>query len=393
MDLSLLPYEILAKILRILTVQRRAAVFSLCRRLYNSESLKAEYIYRERPLRFEFIAALGKSAQLESHVRQTVDRIECCECANTCNRLSNLTNYLRPSLYAVAAQYGNLDFMFCLRSTLPKLSLSPTTMDLAAQGGHLHILQSIVRRDPKLNLQHDQTWRSFTNGSALCNAAESGHLHVVEWILENNLVVAAESLKTVIRRSIDAASVSGNLDVVEYLVSIWKQRKLWENDNEESTNDKENSRMPCTIKALNLASKHGHLPVVQYLHKTLNAPATKDAMDHAAGHGHLEIVQFLHKHRFEGCTAKAMDFACLRNHLAVVKWLHENRKEGCTAEALNYAASRGNVKVCQFLIKCRREGRVSDAIRLAKKAGHMGLVGFLSDSEKRRDTQSGKGRR
>lgn len=50
-------------------------------------------------------------------------------------------------------------------------------------------------------------------------------------------------------------------------------------------------------------------------------------MDNAASGGHLELLKFLCLSRAEGGTAYAMILASWHGHLEVVKWLHENRDE------------------------------------------------------------------
>ena len=75
------------------------------------------------------------------------------------------------------------------------------------------------------------------------------------------------------------------------------------------------------------------------------------AMDEAARHGHLPMLQWLHQNRKEGCTTYAMDWAALNGHLPVVQWLHHNRKEGCTKTAMNWAAEKGHLPVVEWLKK------------------------------------------
>lgn len=70
--------------------------------------------------------------------------------------------------------------------------------------------------------------------------------------------------------------------------------------------------------AIDSAAAHGHLNVVQWL--TANVPglaSTTSAMDGAACAGHLNVVEFLHEARGEGCTVEAMDLASKRGHLEV----------------------------------------------------------------------------
>ena len=83
------------------------------------------------------------------------------------------------------------------------------------------------------------------------------------------------------------------------------------------------------------------LSLIKWLHK-YNVKCTTKAMDYASRFGHLEIVKFLHENRQEGYTENAMDFASENGHLEIVKFLHENRQEGCTKNAINYASVNGH---------------------------------------------------
>ncbi|ORY44754.1 hypothetical protein BCR33DRAFT_208452 [Rhizoclosmatium globosum] len=419
--LTTLPYEILAMILRKLTIQRRVSVLSSNKYLYTSQSLHSELIFRERPFRFEYLAASGNTAHLLLHHGQVVTRLnECTECSR--DTLA-LLPYLNSKLYSIAARNGMLEFMVLLRKLHPGVALSRGMIDDAAEGGHLEVIQALVGGDSRLCVdslvggggggqERILDWRGFTKGNALSRAAAEGHLETVQWVLEHSVGLVSvdedrERRKVVLREAVDLAAGNGHLEVVEWVVGVWVRdmgdvvvgstgigvQEGKKKPTAVPVVPYEERNLPCTSKALDMAAKNGHFPVVQYLHKVLQAPCTKAAMDQAAGHGHLEIVQFLHRYRNEGGTAKGMDFACLRNHLSVVKWLHENRKEGCTIDALNYAASRGNLKIVQFLVKCRREGKVSDAIKFSQKGGHSAVTGFLLDCEKRGSSANGKGRR
>ncbi|OQS06488.1 hypothetical protein THRCLA_01482 [Thraustotheca clavata] len=65
----------------------------------------------------------------------------------------------------------------------------------------------------------------------------------------------------------------------------------------------------CTVGAMDLASRSGHLSIVKIVHSYRTEGCTTDAMDDAAGYGYLEVVKFLSQNRTEGCTKQAMDEA------------------------------------------------------------------------------------
>ncbi|EGZ19130.1 hypothetical protein PHYSODRAFT_354169 [Phytophthora sojae] len=100
---------------------------------------------------------------------------------------------------------------------------------------------------------------------------------------------------------------------------------------------------------MDLASRNGHLEVVQWLHHNRLEGCTTEAMDGAASGGHLDIVKWLHDHTSAGCTTNAMDGAASSGHLDVVRWLHEHRSEGCTTRAMDGAAACGALDVVKWL--------------------------------------------
>lgn len=106
--------------------------------------------------------------------------------------------------------------------------------------------------------------------------------------------------------AIDLASRRGHLNVVEYLHNIG---------------------MSCTINAMNWASENGHFVIVQYLHN-IGKDCTENAMNNASRNGHLDVVKYLHGVG-KNCTEEAMIFATQNGHLDIIKHLH-SIGEKCT---------------------------------------------------------------
>ncbi|KAJ3236362.1 hypothetical protein HDU81_010854 [Chytriomyces hyalinus] len=411
-----LPYEVLAAIVGKLTATRRVALLNSCRSLRASMPMRSDVLFRDSPRRFSFLCSVGDVAAITEHHNHVVLGPTIAP---------PLAVYMNPELYAIAANCGHIAVMQFFRATYPDLSMAEDTFDMASAGGHVHILQYLMGLYP---LQSDRTAISKT-GQAIVQAAGNGHLNAVVWLIERGFV-ASEREFIMLSDAVDSAAKNGHLEIIQYLVRIWKAgwagfmencSESWlihqqseiedqivdlegelsdsKSDNECSSIDANTSphwlaeleasisshsrECPCSHKAMDEAAKFGHLPVVKYLTEEIKAPCTLAALDQASGHGHLEVVQYLHKNRREGCTTKAMDFASLRGHFDVVKFLHEQRKEGCSSDALNYAASRGHLNVVKFLVKCRREGVPSNAARFAQRGGFMTVSAFLADCDKR----------
>jgi hypothetical protein len=65
-------------------------------------------------------------------------------------------------------------------------------------------------------------------------------------------------------------------------------------------------------------------------------------MNIIAANGELKIMVYMYKNQYEGWV---IDMATEHGYLEVVKFLHENRVEWCTVKAINYACQNGHFNV------------------------------------------------
>ncbi len=81
-------------------------------------------------------------------------------------------------------------------------------------------------------------------------------------------------------------------------------------------------------KAVILASKNGHLSVVEYLHKNGANISTLDDIPirWASENGHLSVVEYLHKNgaNISACDNNPIKWASKNGHLSVVEYLRKN---------------------------------------------------------------------
>ncbi|KAJ3101369.1 hypothetical protein HDU97_001410 [Phlyctochytrium planicorne] len=242
-----------------------------------------------------------------------------------------------------ALETGSIDVIKFMHQHYEYLfHMHTTTMDWAAQRGHLDVLQ----------FHYDANLTKSCTAEAIAGAAQSGHLHVVKWLHEHGF---GRSLDPPQMLPMDAAASGGHLDVLLFL-----HEKGYE----------------CTKAAMDLAAAHGHSKIVQWLHENRNEGCSTAAMNEAVAGCHIEIVKFLHHLRTEGCTTTAMAYASSRS-LHLVKFLHENRSEGCTKSAMNNAAYHGRIDILKFLHHNRKEGCTSLAMDKAAMFNHLGVVRFL----------------
>lgn len=343
----------------------------------------------------------------------------------------------RVMIYAV--RRGNLLLVQWLLANVYQdvPQLSPPTINDAARGGHLHVIQWLFDQG---YIQH--VGDAFRNAAmsgyfdivkwlvahdilenvdeGVSGAAASGFSSIVTWLLERNLGLNAhlsmylaainghfEVSQYVHSKGIDSfgehmmymACERGHLDVVKWLYSEFSSNPDINLFPIIRPNAEGYPRYSCAMDA---AASNGHLSVLQFLHSvatsTESSPerrkrkrskdrsrvtggrvptCTRAAMTNAASEGHLHIVQWLHANRPEGCSPSVINSAARNGHLKVVKWLHENVLVGCTKAAMDGAAANGHLDVVQWLHENRTEGCTSSAMDRAAAKGHLETVQWL----------------
>ncbi|RLN98527.1 hypothetical protein BBJ28_00025512, partial [Nothophytophthora sp. Chile5] len=271
-------------------------------------------------------------------------------------------------------------------------------LENSARNGHLKAVEWLVRHHPVGNATR-----------ALVAAAKANHLPVVRWLLEHNQGRGAKS-------AIHQAAIRGHLEVAQYIhaqglpglagVSCGTMVHAAERGflevvkwlNVEFADDvpidlyKDLRTTPLRMMhggpatAMDAAARNGHFEVLKFLHGVglamgvggCNRPmTTPDAMDGAAAGNYGDIVEWLGSHRSSGCTVAAMDNAATNGHLQMVKWLHENRTEGCTTAAIDGAARNGHLDVVKWLHHNRFEGCTTKAMDGAAGSGAFEVVQWL----------------
>ena len=167
----------------------------------------------------------------------------------------------------------------------------------------------------------------------------------------------------ILSRCMTIAAARNHLHIVQFLHSI--SNECFYCDNAE-----------CNNHYNNFQSKR-HDQIFENTSCRYSFAVSKQSMDIASAHGHLEIVQFLHDNRPEGCTKLAMDLAAMYGHLDVVRFLDEYRDEGCTKMAMDMAAMNGWQNVVKYLMENREEGCSMIGIINCLKAGRRSIYSLL----------------
>ena len=232
-----------------------------------------------------------------------------------------------------------------------------TPMHIAAKHGHLEAVQMIKTSIDVANPADDQ------GNTVLHYAAANGCLNIVKELMEDleekNPAASNEEGLT----PMHLASANGHLSVVQeikkesglmnpYTANGWSVLHFAASIGQLAIVEEicmdldEKNPIGLRITPLHLASKSGHLEILQYFHKILSDISVTDsngmnALHHAAKEGHILLVDFLIdiipigiKDKY-GKTAK--DFATSNGHEAVVTYLQdldrlsdETREQGAT---------------------------------------------------------------
>ena len=212
--------------------------------------------------------------------------------------------------------------------------------------------------------------------SAMDWACGKGHLRIVQWLYQHRTEGCSDD-------AMYLAAGNGHLEVLRFL---WEQMGVEEEEKKKKEKEEEemgkggvDGCVHCSAYVMDNAAAHGHLDVVQWLHRTVpGVRCTTDAIDRAASNGHLGMVQWLAAHRTEGATCDAMNGAAEHGHLDVVVWLDENGVgKGCTSYAMDRAAENGHLNVVQWLDRVRKATCTKTAMNAACANGHVGVCDYL----------------
>lgn len=273
---------------------------------------------------------------------------------------------------SAAAESGHLDVLKWLYSRRAPVCWRPDIAQIAARSGVLSVVSFLLERFPPssegiyeiLLVSISRGYEAITQ-EVWSRFVETGpRLAVTAEIISRAPVRTARRMLTapharLVPFSIDNASLRGDMPFV-----IWAQRH----------------HSVATTRAMDSAATHGHLRLVQWLHRNRHEGCTTEAMDGAAAHGHFEIVLWLHENRTEGCTDQACFMAAIRGHLDVAQWLYETRCATFPLNTFDHVCANGHLEVAQWLSANRIGGGSTDAFDWAAAQSHLRVVKWLHNN-------------
>lgn len=210
--------------------------------------------------------------------------------------------------YAIAHGYLSLAVWARTSTTIGHV-LSSESCNLAARGGHTHILHWLRScRFP---------WGTHTFNMAV----EGGHLDTMKYLRENGCSWEANSC-------LYAAS-EGHLEALEWLV--------------------DNGCKLVTKTCLKVAASHGHLNVIEWLYdRSIPGTQWECVPKRAALHGHLHILEWARRKGIE-LHYKVYESAAGNGHLNILKYADENDICYDPHACAYLAATNGHLDVFKYV--------------------------------------------
>lgn len=239
------------------------------------------------------------------------------------------------------------------------------SIKLAAQGGYDEILRILL--DYPLDIT------DYKTGEAVVAAAKNGHLNAITRLIDNQQILVMH-----IGRAIIEALKNGHKDVVKYFlryINIAHQDLLqiaqidsftglefgWSHKNPEVIQAALNRGDISEQVILNFtsqAAKDGAFACIKVFldHKPDNNNLSNAALLIASKNGHLDIVNYILQNRVvdEASLAHSLAYAAQANHLELLKLIKSKMNFTAspvlTGLALGYSSCNNNLDMCQFLL-------------------------------------------
>jgi len=302
--------------------------------------------------------------------------------------LTLMDQHLDESTVEAAARGGHLGVLEWLAGRDPPCPIDSGAVVAAAWAGHLEVLKWLrlhVQKEknglmvtvtseftkrchlkPSLrwspltpDLDVSRKWDSFASYAA----ARGGHLGVLEWLREVNFIVFDEA-------TCEGAARGGRLDILQ-----WARGQ--------------NPPCPWDEATTEAAAKGGHTKCLMWAHQQ-GCPWNFLTCTELARGGHLELLQWAID---KGCPTdqeKMCNKAARYGHFNVLKWLHKVGK-WCTPEndkVCVEAAYDGRLDILQWAIEI---GCPNDHTAQCKEAARCGNLEILKWLHSVDDPEFGKG--
>lgn len=228
---------------------------------------------------------------------------------------------------------GNLPLMKELRITNPSLvRVGLSKVETLASLGHLHILKWLYEQNKKKGLGPNHTKILHNHTKILHNASENGHITILEWIFTEsqkltnykNEPIGDFKLKPCVSKF---AAKYKKLDILKFV----------------------HGKISFHIRTLEVAFESGDLEIVEWLltnHKELKI--SEECVANATQHNHLHLLKLAVDKGLELTPPMIVLVACFGN-LESIKWVHQLGFR-FDNNLVRSAVDRGRSSILQFAI-------------------------------------------
>ena len=298
-----------------------------------------------------------------------------------------MDNYCKY-VYFGAAHSGNLSLFKSMKSQGYPFSRKACT--IAAENGHLNIIQWILSEIEVWEEFYEETYRDWldnvispaaagkghlnilkimpetTTWNTAVNAAlQNGQMEILKWLQEKNYIEADENY------FVSAAS-SGNLDIMKWLRNEYDFELNWVGALQEAVKignldiiDDLTENVEFDYQCCSLAAKFGHFEVIKWMVEN-KYEWNSDTTTSAAEYGDLSILLWLLDKKFPVNKQKLAKGAIKGGNLQLIEWLDVNLNIKWTDPELCSIAvsiSRWDILKWLFEKKCQvNNGIVAEAI-------------------------------
>ncbi len=216
---------------------------------------------------------------------------------------------------------NDVKFLHEVNTETRKLIKRSSRADDLKKGFKVEEMSSISTLE--LAWENKSLWSYWLNETYFCyKVAQTNKLELLKWARE-------EKKCEWDFRTINAAVLQGNLEIVKYCVA---------------------NECPVDEDACESAARNGHLECLKYLHEDAKAPWDEYTANGAAGKGQLHILEYLVERKFD----KYSELACMRaakyGHLDCLKYLHETAKAPWDYLAVLAAHEQSQTECVQYLL-------------------------------------------
>lgn len=256
------------------------------------------------------LSDLVSQGYLPEYISGRMTPVDYCARYNSLICFEYLINKNKPCSYLsfdYCAAYGSLKACILLKDVYPSLRPSVDAMDYAAKNGN----ESMV-------IWLAESGNGTCTHNAFDNACEEGYLGIAKFlyklypnnkkeIFKNGELFTENSLVNSIKNS--RKKIQVYWEIINYLVVV--------------------VGVPVTMSAICESCSVGDIDILKFICDTTKISiSSTDPMDQACISGNIEIVKYLREIHLARCTRRALNFASRYGHVSIVEYLVKEFNKG-----------------------------------------------------------------